>query len=128
MKKKQKKKKDRDVDEIQKLILTVDRHITNRIKSMATANMQTDGEMDNSATSDNTESAFCGHCKTLVGDGICCDFCEMWFHYEEECSGVENAKNKQILENEHILYVCDDCNQTRKPKKEMLKTNYDINC
>ena len=31
-----------------------------------------------------------------MGDGICCDFCEIWFHYEEECSGVENAKNKQI--------------------------------
>ena len=33
----------------------------------------------------------------------------MWFHYEEECSGVENAENK-ILENKPILYVCDDCN------------------
>ena len=51
----------------------------------------------------------------------------MWFHYEEECSGVENAKNKQILKNEHILYVCDDCNKTRKSKKEMPKTNCDIN-
>ena len=127
MKKTQKKKKNRDIDEIQELIVTVDRHITNRIKSMATTNMQTDDEMDSSATSDNTESALCGHCKTLVGDGICCDFCEMWFHYEEECSGVENAKNKQILKNEHILYVCDDCNEIRKSKKEMLKTNCDIN-
>ena len=117
--KKQKKKKDRDIDEIEKLIL--------EIKSMATANMQTDDELDSSATSDNTESALCGHCRTLVGDGICCDFCEMWFHYEEECSGVESAKNKQILKNEHILYVCDDCNKTRKSKKEMPKTNCDMN-
>ena len=44
--KKQKKKKDRDIDEIHELIVTVDRYITNRIKSMATANMQTDDEMD----------------------------------------------------------------------------------
>ena len=85
----QKKKKDCDNDEIEKLLL--------EIKSMATANMQTDDKLDSSATSDNTESALCGHCRTLVGDGICCDFCEVWFHYEEECSGVENAKNKQIL-------------------------------
>ena len=63
----------------------------------------------------------------LVGDGICCDFCKMWFHYEEECSGVENAENKQILKNEHIFYVCDDCNKTRKSKKEMPKTSCDIN-
>ena len=47
--------------------------------------------------------------------------------YEEECSEVENAKNKQILKNKHILYVCDDCNKTRKSKKEMPKTNCDIN-
>ena len=87
--KKQKKKKDRDIDEIEKLIL--------EIKSMATANMQTDDELDRSATSDNTESALYGHCRTLVGDGICCDFCEMWFHYEEECSEVENAKKKKKI-------------------------------
>ena len=111
--KEQKKKKDCDNDEIEKLLL--------EIKSTATANMQTDDELDSSATSDNTESALCGHCRTLVGDGICCDFCEVLFHYEEECSGVENAKN------EHILYVCDDCSKTRKSKKEMPKTNCDIN-
>ena len=44
--KEQKKKKDSDNDEIEKLIL--------EIKSMATANMQTDDELDRSATSDNT--------------------------------------------------------------------------
>ena len=87
--KEQKKKKGIDNNEIDKLIL--------EIKSMATANMHTDDELDRSATSVNTESALCGHCRTLVGDGICCDFCEVWFNYEEECSGVENAKNKQIL-------------------------------
>ena len=117
--KEQKKKKDCVNDELEKLITEV--------KSMATANMQTDDELDSSATSDNTESALCGHCSTLVGDGICCDFCEMWFHYDEECSGVENVKNKQILKNKHILYVCDDCNKTRKSKKEMPKTNCNIN-
>ena len=117
--KEQKKKKDCVNDELEKLIIEV--------KSMATANIQTDDELDSSATSDNTESALCGHCSTLVGDGICCDFCKMWFHYDEECSGVENAKNKQILKNKHILYVCDDCNKTRKSKKEMPKTNCDIN-
>ena len=105
--KEQKKKKDCVNDELEKLII--------------------DDELDSSATSDNMESALCGHCSTLVGDGICCDFCKMWFHYDEECSGVENVKNKQILKNKHILYVCDDCNKTRKSKKEMSKTNCDIN-
>ena len=65
MKKKQKKKKHPDFDEIHELIEKVDRHITNRIKNMATANMQTDDEVDSSATSDK-ESAFCGNCKTQV--------------------------------------------------------------
>ena len=64
--------------------------------------------------------------KYPVVDGICCDFYKMWFHYEEECLGVGNAENK-ILENKHILYVCNDCNKTRKSKKEMHKTNCDIN-
>ena len=39
---------------------------------------------------------------------------------------MENAENK-ILANEHILYVCDDCNKAKKSKKEMQKTNGNIN-
>ena len=96
--KKQKKKKHPDFDEIHELIVKVDRHITNRINNMATANMQTNDEVDSSATTD-TESVFCGSCKTQVVDGICCDFCEMGFHYAEECSGVENAENKILERN-----------------------------
>ena len=124
-KKTQKKKKHPDLDEIPELIVEVDRHISNRIKNMVTANMQTDDEIASSVSFD-TESALCGNCITQVVDGISCDFCERWFHYEEECSGVKNAENK-ILENEHILYVCDDCNKTNKSKKEMQKTNCNIN-
>ena len=72
--KKQKKKKHPDLDEIHELIVEVDRHITNRIKNMATAKMQTDDEVASSASSD-TESALCGNCITQVVDGISCDFC-----------------------------------------------------
>ena len=86
---------------------------------MATANMQTD-EVDGSVSSDT------GHCIMQVVDGISCNFCERWFHYEEECSGVKNAENK-ILKNEHILYVCDDCNMAKKSRNEMQKTNCSIN-
>ena len=75
--------------------------------------------------SSDTESALCGHCLTQVVDGISCDFCERWFHYKE-CSEVRNAENK-ILENEHILYVYDDCNIAKKSRNEMQKTNCSIN-
>ena len=36
-------------------------------------------------------------------------------------------KINKFKKNEHILNVCDDCNETRKSKKEKPKTNYDIN-
>ena len=121
---KQKKKKSSDLDEIYELLEEADLHITNRNKNMATANMQTD-EVADSVSSD-TESALCGSCITQVVDGVSCDFCERWFHYHEECSGVENAENKR-LENEHILYVCDDCNKAKKVQNEMQKTNCNIN-
>ena len=88
------------------------------------ANMQTD-EVADSVSSD-TKSALCGSCITQVIDGISCDFCERLFHYDEECSGVENAENK-ILESEHILYVCDDCSKAKKSRNEMQKTNCNIN-
>ena len=67
--KKEKKKKHPDFDEIHELIVKVDRHITIRIKNMATANMQTDDEVDSPTTFD-TESALCGNCKTQVVDGM----------------------------------------------------------
>ena len=98
-KKRQKKEKHPYFDEIHELIVEVNRHITNRITNMATAIMQTD-EVDSAAS--DKESVFCSNCKTQVVDGICCEFCEVWFHYAEECSGVENTENK-ILENKHIL-------------------------
>ena len=96
-----KKKNHPDLDEMYELLEEVDRYIINRNKNMATANMQNDDEVASSASSD-TESALCGNCVSQVVDGISCDFCERWFHYEEECSGVKNVEKKN-LENEHIL-------------------------
>ena len=30
-------------------------------------------------------AALCGQCMTTVGDGICCEICSEWFHFETMC-------------------------------------------
>ena len=64
----------------------------------------------NASAEDGDDRAFCGHCTTVVNDGVCCNFCFKWFHFENECSGLMNIKNlKEFMSSMNILYVCDKC-------------------
>ena len=52
----------------------------------------------------------CGCCEAMVdsaSDGVGCQICEKWYHYDH-CSGI-SSKFKVLVDNPNIWYVCNTC-------------------
>ena len=66
----------------------------------------------------------CSHCTTYVKDGIRCDYCLGWFHFDILCSGLED-KFKKMMSHVNVLYICNKC-RAEKPKisKKASETDY----
>ena len=96
-----------------------------------------DEKEDDSSGKTDGSAAPCGVCNSLVGtQGFSCEFCKVWYHYGEKCSGVKIDKQEDILllDSNNIWFVCNSCmkNDPRKhrtavkgieDKLEELKTN-----
>ena len=61
---------------------------------------------------DSDESAQpCGYCSVSVTDeGVICDICSKWYHYEKECSGIDR-KFKDLINSPNIIYLCNNCKE-----------------
>ena len=70
------------------------------------------------ASSTVSEEGMCGHCMAIVNDGICCDFCETWFHFDSLCSGLED-RYRRMMDHENVLYICNECKKNR-PRKNCI--------
>ena len=96
---------------------------------------------DESNDKSSASAAKCGHCCSIVredGDGVCCTICEIWYHIENDCSGIDNTY-KDLIDSDNIWYICNKCktydlSRFKKSintgiiddKLEVLKTNSDI--
>ena len=58
------------------------------------------------------DDGLCGYCNmTVVENGIQCDQCGRWNHYDLVCSGIDdvNGVGEKILESDFISYTCQRC-------------------
>ena len=59
-----------------------------------------------------TSAIPCGKCNEMVDsdtDGVSCHICDNWYHFGE-CSKIDK-KNKTLIENPNIWFVCDTCKE-----------------
>ena len=57
-----------------------------------------------------TSAEPCAHCGTIVdnnSDGVSCQICEKWYHYDT-CSGI-SSEFKELVDNPNIWFVCNTC-------------------
>ena len=103
-------------DEIGRLENLVSDKQQGRKPKMATANPQAH---DFSESSDG--SANCGTCANKVEIGIQCAICDVWYHYDQNCSGLK-ASYKAMMKSIHIRYLCSSCQEDER----LRKTDKDI--
>ena len=79
---------------------------------------------DESDKKDDEQATRCGHCHTEINDdGVQCAVCQIWYHVEEnECSGID-SKFTDLLESEHIWYVCEVCKDFDMSKHRNIANN-----
>ena len=77
---------------------------------------------DSSVGSQESEaSAYCPVCETVVSeetDGVCCNLCSKWYHYDVECSGL-GQEYRNLVKHKNIWFICTKCND--KTPIEKLK-------
>ena len=71
------------------------------------------------------ECITCGYCTAVVNDGICCDFCERWFHFDNACSGLDD-KYKRMMSHENVLYICNECKKNRPHKNNSIEKQLNL--
>ncbi|XP_023709685.1 uncharacterized protein LOC111865696 [Cryptotermes secundus] len=59
----------------------------------------------------------CGKCNKVVRNGILCDNCDKWYHFNK-CSNVNEDK---IPDNQ---WLCASCSRQNAPESEVMTTQY----
>ena len=81
-----------------------------------------EGDSDTSSLASSVTS--CGHCTAVVNDGICCDYCDRWFHFDSMCSGLD-VTYKRMMKHDNVLYICNKCKKER-PQKNCIENQLNL--
>ena len=90
-----------------------------KVKKVAMASAVSDSDDDSRGS--------CPSCGSLVEEGICCIICKNWYHFEERCAGrgLSGKKNKNVIENSNLHFVCTSCDPILPYLKKLDPTNKD---
>lgn len=59
------------------------------------------------------EKQQCGECQHEINDlePLCCGFCEVYFHINQQCCGLNVRNMKEPLSSGKIMFICQSCRE-----------------
>ena len=82
---------------------TVKKNLCEKTKTCISISNQNEPELN----AGNEDDALCPSCDLIVNDGINCEKCDAWYHYD--CENI-NDSDRRIHENTDSEYICMTCN------------------